>query len=182
MWSSSVGGSPVRPWPPEPHASPRFPAADQDDYRAASARFYARIFKTTLHQMGNNTGIVVPPEVVEKLGGGKKPAVNVTVNGFAYRGSIATMAGQSMISFSSDKRAATGLKGGDEKIHFQGFPYQAGGDVILSVDGRKVVRPEDLARYIASKKPGDTVSVKILRDGAEKDVQVTLGERPDHIG
>ena len=70
-------------------------------------------FKTTLHQMGNNTGIVVPPEVVEKLGGGKKPAVNVTVNGFAYRGSIATMAGQSMISFSSDKRAATGLKGGE---------------------------------------------------------------------
>ncbi len=70
-------------------------------------------FKTTLHQMGNNTGIVVPLEMVEKLGGGKKPAVNVTVNGFAYRGSIATMAGQSMISFSSDKRAATGLKGGD---------------------------------------------------------------------
>lgn len=71
-------------------------------------------FKTTLHQMGNNTGIVVPPEIVEALGGGKKPAVSVTVNGFAYRGSIATMAGQSMISFSSDKRAATGLKGGDK--------------------------------------------------------------------
>ncbi len=70
-------------------------------------------FKTTLHQTGNNTGIVVPPEVVEKLGGGKKPAVNVTVNGYAYRSTIATMAGQSMISFSSDKRAATGLKGGD---------------------------------------------------------------------
>jgi S1-C subfamily serine protease len=78
--------------------------------------------------------------------------------------------------------AKAGLEGGDEKIHFQGFPYQAGGDVILSVDGRQVVRPEDLARYIASKKPGDTVTVKILRDGGEKDVQVTLGERPDHIG
>ncbi len=70
-------------------------------------------FKTTLHQMGNNTGIVVPPEVVEKLGGGKKPAVSVAVNGFAYKGSIGTMAGQSMISFSADKRAATGLKGGE---------------------------------------------------------------------
>ncbi len=70
-------------------------------------------FKTTLHQMGNNTGIVVPPEMLDQLGGGKKPAVNVTVNGFTYRGSIATMAGQSMISFSSDKREATGLKGGE---------------------------------------------------------------------
>jgi len=70
-------------------------------------------FKTTLHQVGNNTGIVVPPQVMEQLGGGKKPAVNVTVNGFAYRSSVATMAGKSMVSFSSDKRAATGLKGGD---------------------------------------------------------------------
>ena len=72
--------------------------------------------------------------------------------------------------------------GGDEKIHFQGFPYKVGGDVILSVDGHKVVRPEDLARDIADRKPGDTVTVKILRDGQEKDVQVTLGVRPDHIG
>jgi len=70
-------------------------------------------FKTTLHQVGNNTGIVVPPQVMEQLGSGKKPAVNVTVNGFAYRSSVAAMAGKSMISFSSDKRAAAGLKGGD---------------------------------------------------------------------
>lgn len=72
-----------------------------------------QIFKTTLHQTGNNTGIVVPPEAVEALGGGKKPAVNVTVSGFAYRSTIATMGGKFMIAFSSDKRAATGLKGGD---------------------------------------------------------------------
>ena len=71
-------------------------------------------FKTTLHQTGNNTGIVVPPEIVEALGGGKKPPLNVTVNGFAYRSSLATMGGKSMISFSSDKREATGLKGGDK--------------------------------------------------------------------
>ncbi len=70
-------------------------------------------FKSTLHQTGNNTGIVVPPEIVEALGAGKKPAVNVTVNGFAYRSTIATMGGKFMIAFSSDKRAATGLKGGD---------------------------------------------------------------------
>ena len=70
-------------------------------------------FKATLHQTGNNTGIVVPPEAIEALGGGKKPAVNVTVNGFAYRSTIATMGGKFMIAFSSDKRAATGLKGGD---------------------------------------------------------------------
>ena len=33
--------------------------------------------------------------------------------------------------------AKAGLKGGDEKIHFQ-VPYKAGGDVILAVDGHPV--------------------------------------------
>jgi S1-C subfamily serine protease len=74
-----------------------------------------------------------------------------------------------------------GLKGGDEKLHFQGFPYEVGGDVILSVDGHEVLRPEDIARDIGTLQPGDRVKLKILRDGAEKEIQVTLGKRPDHV-
>ncbi len=74
-----------------------------------------------------------------------------------------------------------GLKGGDEKIHFQGFPYKAGGDVILAADGHKILRPEDLARDIAALQPGEKVTVTILRDGKEKEVEVTLGVRPDHV-
>ncbi len=70
-------------------------------------------FETTLLQTGNNTGIEVPPEIVEGLGGGKRPAVNVTVNGFSYRSTIASMGGRLLIPFSSDKRATTGLAGGD---------------------------------------------------------------------
>lgn len=70
-------------------------------------------FDTTLLQMGNNTGIEVPPEVVDELGAGKRPPVNVTVNGFAYRSTVAVMGGKYLIAFSSDKRAATGLGGGD---------------------------------------------------------------------
>jgi hypothetical protein len=34
-------------------------------------------FKTTVFQSGNNTGIVVPDEIVEQLGKGKKPPVKV---------------------------------------------------------------------------------------------------------
>jgi len=70
-------------------------------------------FQTTLHQTGNNTGIEVPPELVEELGGGKRAAVKVTVNGYAYPSTIASMGGRFLIPFSSDKRAATGLAGGD---------------------------------------------------------------------
>ena len=64
-------------------------------------------------QTGNNTGIEVPPEIMEALGAGKKPPVVVTVNGYEYRSTVAVMGGRYLIPFSSDKRAATGIGGGD---------------------------------------------------------------------
>lgn len=70
-------------------------------------------YETTLFQTGNNTGIEVPPEVVKALGAGKRAPVLVTVNGFRYPSTIASMGGRFLIPFSSDKRAATGLAGGD---------------------------------------------------------------------
>ena len=65
---------------------------------------------------GRNTGIEVPPEVVESLGAGKRPPVVVNVNGFEYRSTIAPMGGTFLIPFSSDKRATTGLGGGDHIV------------------------------------------------------------------
>lgn len=70
-------------------------------------------FETTMAQTGNNTGIPVPEDVVAALGGGKRAAVSVTVNGYAYRSTIASMGGQYLIPFSSDKRKETGIAGGD---------------------------------------------------------------------
>ena len=71
-------------------------------------------FTSTLLQTGKTTtGIVVPAEIVAALGGGKKPAVNVTVNGFGYRSSIAVMGDKYMIGMSAERREASGLKGGD---------------------------------------------------------------------
>lgn len=35
-----------------------------------------QMFETTILQIGNNTGICVPDEIVAKLGAGKKPACN----------------------------------------------------------------------------------------------------------
>ena len=71
-------------------------------------------FKSTLLQTGKTTtGIEVPPEIVAALGGGKKPAVNVSVNGFAYRSSVAVMGDKHMIPMSAERREASGLTGGD---------------------------------------------------------------------
>lgn len=56
-------------------------------------------FETTLLAVGNNTGIDVPPAVLDALGGGKRPLVNVVVNdGFTYRSAVASMAGRHLIA------------------------------------------------------------------------------------
>jgi S1-C subfamily serine protease len=75
-----------------------------------------------------------------------------------------------------------GLRGGDEKLRFQAGEYRIGGDVILEADGRKVVRPDDLARLVAYREPGEKVTLTLLRDGERKQVEVTLGKRPDSVG
>lgn len=71
-------------------------------------------FDTTILQLGNNTGINVPGEVVEKLGAGKKPPVIVTVNDYTYRNTVAVMGGKFMIGVSADIRSKTGIRGGDK--------------------------------------------------------------------
>lgn len=71
-------------------------------------------FTTTIFFDGNNTGIEVPPGVEEQLGGGKRPAVNVLVAGFAYRSTIAPMGGKFLIPLSAARRTEAGVKGGDE--------------------------------------------------------------------
>ena len=71
-----------------------------------------------------------------------------------------------------------GLRGGDGKLRFQAAAFSTGGDVILSVEGHRIVRPDDLARFISTYRPGEKVSVEVLRDGEHEEVEVTLGKRP----
>ena len=72
-----------------------------------------------------------------------------------------------------------GLEGGDDELRFQGIPYQVGGDTILAIEGREVIRPEDLARYISTYQPDEEVTLKVMHeDGSRESVEVVLGERP----
>lgn len=60
------------------------------------------------------TGIEVPPEVIEALGSGKKPAVNVSIGAHTYRSTVATMDGKFMLPLSAENREAAGVAAGDE--------------------------------------------------------------------
>jgi antitoxin component of MazEF toxin-antitoxin module len=92
-------------------------------------------FHTTILQDGNNTGISVPPEIVEALGAGKRPKIVVTLNGgYTYRNSIAPMGGAYMISVSKAVRESAGVKGGDE----------VDVDIELDTAPREVTVPPDL--------------------------------------
>ena len=92
-------------------------------------------YRTTMHSVGRNTGIPVPPEVLERLGGGKRPPVLVEVNGYRYASTVGSMGGHALIPFSSEHRAASGIAGGDE--------LEVG--LTLDLAPREVPVPDDLA-------------------------------------
>jgi serine protease Do len=55
------------------------------------------------------------------------------------------------------------------------------GDVVREVNGEKVESPEDLQNKIFSRKPGERVVLKILRDKKEQEITVKLGELPEKV-
>ena len=52
------------------------------------------------------------------------------------------------------------------------------GDRIIAVDGTAVPGPAELGGVIRSKKPGDTVELRVVRNGKELTIKATLGTRP----
>ncbi len=75
----------------------------------------AQTFRTTLRQEGKTaTGFEVPPEVVEARGGGKRPPVTITINGYTYRSTVFPYTEAFMLPLAAEHRTAAGVKAGDE--------------------------------------------------------------------
>jgi S1-C subfamily serine protease len=74
-----------------------------------------------------------------------------------------------------------GLEGGDQEIQFQAAEYKVGGDVILQIDGHKVIQPDDLSRLISNYRPGEEVTLTVLHDNNHEQVKVKLGKRPESL-
>lgn len=81
------------------------------------------------------TGLQVPDEVVEALGGGKRPPVAVTVGAHTYRTTVAPMGGAFWIPLAAEHREAAGVQAGQQV------------DVRVELDTapRETPLPEDLA-------------------------------------
>jgi hypothetical protein len=83
-------------------------------------------------------GLEIPPEAVEELGGGKRPAVTITINGHSWKSRVAIMRGRYLLGLSNANRRAAGVATGDEV------------EVEIAIDAgpRVVAEPADFARAL----------------------------------
>jgi len=72
-----------------------------------------------------------------------------------------------------------GVQGSTREVTMDGAQVNVGGDIIIAVDGKGVTAMDAIIDYLfTSKRPGDKITLTVLRDGQQKDIVVTLGERP----
>ena len=95
---------------------------------------------THLEPFGPAGAFVLTDDQVAALGGGKRAAVQVTVNGRSARLRLAVMGGQNVIGLSKANRAALGVDIGDEVT----------ARVALDEAPREVEVPADLAAALAA--------------------------------
>jgi hypothetical protein len=116
------------------------------------------------------TGFAVPDEVVDELGGGRRPKVVITVNGYEYRTSIARMGERYLVPVSAERRRAAGVQAGDQL------------DVTLELDTapREVDVPDDLAAALAAE-PAAKAFFDTLSHSAKSwhVLQVTGAKKPE---
>ena len=73
----------------------------------------------------------------------------------------------------------SGILGSTDTVNIGGFTYSVGGDVIIGIDGVIMETFYELQVYLTrNTKPGDTVTMNVIRDGEVIEVPFTLGSRP----
>jgi hypothetical protein len=94
------------------------------------------VLHAELESTGKNTaGFAVPEELVDQLGGGRRPKVRVRLNGTEFATSIASMGGRFLLGVSAERRQAAGVTAGET--------YDV--EIELDTEPRQVEVPEDLA-------------------------------------
>lgn len=71
-----------------------------------------------------------------------------------------------------------GLRAGTQRRTFQDGDWLIGGDVITAIAGRPIRTDDDLGVALLRFSPGDTIALKVVREGHARTVQVRAGTRP----
>jgi hypothetical protein len=127
-------------------------------------------FRTTLKLSGRTaTGVEVPPDVVAALGQTKKPAVHVTINGYTYRSTVATMGGRFMLPVSAEVRSGAGVAAGEE-IEVT---------VELDTEPREVTVPPDFMEALNSNSEAKNAFEKLSYSNKRQHILAIEGAKTD---
>lgn len=118
---------------------------------------YGRIIRP---YMGLTIGLEVTPRVARILG---LPVSNGLMVAQVEPGSPAAQAG---------------LVGGSRAIPTARGQLLIGGDLIVQVDSRRIESVDDFLNYVDAKRPGDVVTLKVVRDGVALEKRLKLAQRP----
>jgi 2-alkenal reductase len=87
-----------------------------------------------------------------------------------------------LVQEASAGAAEAGVRAGDRTAAVNGQQLRVGGDIILAIDGQAISTGGDLLAYVENnKRPGETVTLTVLRNGQRQDVPVQLTERPSDV-
>jgi hypothetical protein len=144
-------------------------------------------FRTEILSNGKTAaGIEIPLEVLDALGASRKPAVKVSLNGYTYRSTVATVNGAYMVGVSNDVRRAAGVAAGevvdvDNELDTEPREVQDPPDLAAALDAepearrffdglsyshkRRIVMPVDDAKTMETRQRRIEKSVANLREG-----------------
>ncbi len=75
--------------------------------------------------------------------------------------------------------AKAGLLGGSNTAVIEGQQYLVGGDIIVGINGTKIINQNALSSYLEEHAvAGQTINIEIIRSGHYMNVNLTLGARP----
>jgi S1-C subfamily serine protease len=100
------------------------------------------------------------------------PTVAAAVRGLPAHGVVVTQ----VVKGSPAEKA--GLTAATRQVTVDGISALVGGDAIVAADGKQVGLSTKLAGIVALSKPGDKLTLEVVRDGAKRTVDVTLGTVP----
>lgn len=149
-----------------------------------------------LSQSGGNEGIgfAIPINVVKRVvpvliqnGRYPHPLIGVSSTSLALLGSglkqqlgiPANLKGL-LVQESTAGASEAGIRGGNRSVTASGEQIAVGGDIIVAVDSQPVSSGGELRGYVENnKRPGERVTLTIVRNGQRQDIAVTLSEKPD---
>jgi S1-C subfamily serine protease len=80
--------------------------------------------------------------------------------------------------FPNSAAAVGGIRGASQQVRVGRYVMPVGGDIIIAVEGKPVDSQQEMATEIDRHKPGDKVTVRVLRGNRMIDLPVVLREAP----